>query len=72
MKLYIYTDLKNTEWLKYILDEFIYIQKAQFSIDITKEPIEDKPCIYYICKPIKIGSQYITLMNKNPTEKLGI
>ena len=37
MTLYIVTDLSDIDWLKYIVDEFIFIQKAKFKIEIVKE-----------------------------------
>ena len=48
----VYTDLKNTNWLEYILEEFKRIQNANFDIVVSSLGTEIKtPYIYYIHKP---------------------
>lgn len=55
--LYIYTDLDDTSWLKYIVEEFIFVQGAKFNINVLKldnsEVSKDKNCIFYTQIPIK-------------------
>lgn len=50
MKLYIYTDLKDISWLKYIVEEFRFIQKANFEIDIINEKIDTENIIFYVAE----------------------
>ena len=47
----IYTEKENIPWLKYLMDEFCRIERANFSIRVTnylKEPGNKENVIYYL------------------------
>jgi len=53
-KLCIVTDIRNDQWLKYIVQEFKSIQDARFEIAITSSSSEsDAHCIYYLKNGVK-------------------
>ena len=45
--LFVKTEIKDQNWLRYILDEFCRIEKADFKIEIASQTPEGKPYISY-------------------------
>jgi len=67
----IYTDLNNTKWLEYLVEEFKRIQDANFDIRISSSPSNNSICINYCKQPISgKGSNIFNCNQIQPTFEL--
>ena len=68
----IYTDLKNTKWLEFILEEFKRIQDANFEILISSSPLNNNtPCISYLREPLsEKGSNIFNCNQIHPSSEI--